>query len=134
MHVKLRVLVQLCLVVPSVAWHGFLCFKDPHGTLGPSVFVFFLGILPYLALAAMLGLVRTWQIVIVASLVQILADCSASLTAMHSKSSTAGVALVVQPLFSLFLLVPVVAGIALLVDHWRERKRVERSKSLINRG
>lgn len=121
-------LYSVVLVASALMWHAYLCF--PGGSAGPSYFLFVLGVLPYLVLAAMAGWVRRMPLLLAAAVVLGGSDVAAVVAASSPGSSTNPVAIAVQPVFGLLVVVPLTALVA-CVDKLivRRRRTAESSES-----
>jgi hypothetical protein len=100
-------------LVLATPWHAYLCF--PSEDLPAAVLVFVLGMSPYGALAAVARWIRYPAMAILGGLVLLVTDASAGYSVLRSTSSTAGVALVIQPLLGLLVVVPITIVFALFV-------------------
>jgi hypothetical protein len=78
-----------------------------------------LGLLPYAALAALAGLVRTRWVMVLAAVAVLGIDATAFVGARSGASSTAGVALLITPLVALLTVAPTAAAVGWLVRRRR---------------
>jgi hypothetical protein len=83
--------------------------RGAYDALAGLVYGIGLGLLPATALAALAGRIRTRGVLVVAALAVFAADAAALAVARWSPSSTASVAVMLAPLFSLVTIVPAAA-------------------------
>jgi len=100
-------------LILATPWHAYLCF--PSDDVSAATLVFMLGMSPYGALAALARWIRYPAMAVLGGLVLLVTDAGAGYSVLRSTSSTAGVALVIQPLLALLVVIPVTVVFALFV-------------------
>lgn len=112
---------QAILLIFSAAWHGYLCF--PGGYLSSAITLFVLGMAPYFFLVGFARWISSGPVLVASGVALAWFDLDAFLSASRPGSSTSGVALAVEPLFGMFVVIPVTLLAAYAIRRLRQRRR-----------
>jgi hypothetical protein len=112
---------QVILLIFSAAWHAYLCF--PGGYLSSAITLFVFGMAPYCLLVAFARWISSGAVLGASAAALAWFDLDAFLSASKPGSSTSGVGLAVEPLFGMFVVIPVTLLAAYAIRRLRQRGR-----------
>jgi hypothetical protein len=112
---------RLALLIVSGAWHVYLCF--PGGFLSSAITLFVFGMGPYLLLVGFARRIRSVPLLVASAVALVGFELDAFLSATKPGSSTSGVALAIEPLFGMFVVIPVTLLAAHVIRRFRQSRR-----------
>jgi len=98
-------------LLAGLVWRVFLALPVAHW--GAASVSFLLGLAPYATAVAFVSATRARTVALVAAVGALLADVIVASAALRSTSSTAGVALLLEPLAATFIMSTALSAIAL---------------------